>query len=310
MLRLLVISAFTWWLVSGAYAQAGLRSEVALVDVPHELATRASPTLVDRRGPTVMDFRTAGAFLLVRAAVDGVDGTYVLDSGAPGLILNRPVTDRDAAVEGEGLNGAVAFAPTSATSLTWGPVTQTDLTAYAVDLDYLTETLGERVDGMIGYDQLRAAPVTIDYREQTITHHVADDDAHRREGVRLRMRLRGHVAALRGRVDGRRVHFALDTGAGVNVLDDDRLARLGDDAHERLDDMLLRGLDARSARVPRTRVHLTEIADANWIGLPFAFADLSGFAKAGLRVDGVLGKEWLQRHVVTLDYDRGFVWVE
>ena len=283
-------------------------AEVALVEIVlAEAHPPALSTLVGE-GNSVTSFREVGAFMVVDAIVDGAPGRYVLDSGAPGLIVNRRPVSSDAVVLGEGLNGSVAVAKTKVRSLSWGPVAQSDLVAYAVDLDYLTDALGERIDGMIGYDQLRVAPVTIDYARKTITHHVGDPP--HGDGVRLAMRVRDHVAAVKGRIDGRRVRLALDTGAGVNVLDDDRLDRLSANAHERIDDMLLRGLDAEQVRVPRTRVHLTEIADANWIGLPFAFADLSGFAKAGLRVDGVLGKEWLQRHVVTLDYDRGFVWVE
>ena len=309
MIRLLAtLCALGFWSVSPTSAQWCTElAEVALVDI-HPLAPGRTPSTSTARGaPTSTTFRPAGAFMLIEATVDGHPGTYILDSGAPGLILNRRPSAVEESVAAEGLNGSVAFAKTEVASLQWGPLTQTDLTAYAVDLDYLTEALGERIDGMLGYDQLSALPVTIDYRRGSITHHV--EDAPAGEGVKLRLRLRGHVAAVRGRIDGRRVELALDTGAGVNVLDDDRLSRLGDDAHERMDDMLLRGLDARQERVPRARVHLTEIADANWIGLPFAFADLSGFAKAGLRVDGVLGKEWLQRHTVTLDYGRGVAYV-
>lgn len=300
-------------LLLGAAATAQPDSaEVALVELPAVAAvgTASNSEVLTSDLSLVQPMYSLGGFLVVRAEVDGIEGNYVLDSGAPGLIVNRPARPGDVLVSAEALNGGIAFARTTVESFAWGAVRQQGITAYAVDLDYLTEALGTRIDGMIGYDQLRVAPLTLDFDAGSLTQHSTENRFEPTAAVRLRMRMRGHVPALKGRIDGRRLRLALDTGAGVNVLDDDRLRRLGDDAHEPMDDMLLRGLDANSQRVPRARVHLTEIADANWIGLPFAFADLSGFAKAGLRVDGVLGKEWLQRHRVTLDYGRGHVWVE
>lgn len=298
-------------LLGGLHAQGEGELDVALVDLPAITATEFYRSAsLDWEQPTTQAIRFVGGFLVVTASVDGVAGNYVLDSGAPALIVNRPANDDDEVVAAESLNGAVAFARTTVTQFEWGPVRQDNLTAYAVDLEYLTTALGERIDGMIGYEQLRVTPVAIDYREASLTHLPQEGRVQPANAIRMRMRLSGHVPALRGRINNRRVRLALDTGAGVNLLDDERLVGLDEDVHDRMDDILLRGLDARQSRVPRARVHLTEIADANWIDLPFAFADLSGFAKAGLRVDGVLGKEWMQRHRVTLDYGRRRVWVE
>ena len=255
--------------------------------------------------PRVAPFEAAGAFALVSATVDGVVGTYILDSGAPGLILNG-VAGADATAA-RALDREVAIGHQTVTQLTWGPLTQRDLDAYVLDLSHLEVTLERPLAGIIGYEQLRELPVTIDYPREVITFWTTARPS-AADGAELRFRFSGHLPVLRASIEGTRARLGLDTGSGVNLLDDSYLAQVGHDA-ELLPEMIVRGLGAESSTVARRLIDHTRVSTSNWIDLPFGFTDLGPVRATGLKVDGLLGKEWLHLRVVTLDYRKRIVYI-
>lgn len=257
-------------------------------------------------------FETQGAFILVRARVDGVEGTYVLDSGAPGLIINGVVTEAvDSAVA---LDRVVYIGRDRVERLSWGPIEQRGVTAYVLDLRHLEASLGRPIHGLIGYEQLRQLPITIDYpgRELTFLRKRAEASE---QGTVLKFRLLGHLPLVDAEVGGQRALLGFDTGSGVNLLHDDYLHRLQGSSAE-LPDMQVTGLGATAGRIARRSVGLTATSTLNWMNLPYGFADLARFRESGpglgsedTQIDGLLGKEWMQHRVITIDYARRRLYV-
>jgi len=285
--------------------------DVALVNIHSTTVRSALHSSIELSAPITQKLHMLNSFLLVEAEIDGTLGLFVLDSGAPGLILNRPSSSIDPAEDlyAEGVSGRVAVGTEHIKEFAWGPLHMQSFEAYSVDLNYLTATLGKRVAGVIGYDQLRRLPFTLDFVAQRVNFHPTGYSADRPQ-LTFRMNMRGHLPTVRSRIDGRRLRLAIDTGAGVNLLDDKQLRKLNTRAHKPLEEMMLRGLNAEYTRVPRSMVHLTEIEDANWIGLPFAFLDLQSVSDEGASFQGVLGREWLQSHIVTFDYQQRRLYVQ
>ncbi len=281
--------------------------EVALLA---PLNAELGPETADRTRVKVTShhaFRAVGPFILVEASSNGIRGTFILDSGSPGLILNQPVTEPVA--HGQALGSPVPYGEVEVTDFQWGPIEQHDLKAYTIDLSHLDESLGLHVAGLIGYEQLREAAISINYPRQQLTFQASDaNDA--ALGVPLKFRLCGHVPTLRSVVAGKRLDLALDTGSGVNLLDVELLDRISEDECAEMADLEVRGLGTTVSRIQRRRVHLTEVADGNWLNLPFAFADLAGFRESGLLVDGLLGRDWIAERTVTLDYKRKRIYVK
>ena len=244
-------------------------------------------------------FQSRGAFILVQAKVDGQVGTYILDTGAPGLILNRaPSSAQDA---GLGLNQSVHFEQTSVSTFAWGPLQQHKVKALAVDLSHFERGTDCRIAGIIGYEQLRQVMITINYPRNLLTFLPADADVDRL-GTRLRFRLDGHLPVLRSAVGGKKARLGFDTGSGVNLLDIVYRSIAEAQATASLPDIRVNGVDAVPQRVQRISLAMTEIEKANWLNLPFALIDLAGFRESGLLIDGLLGREWMAERSVTIDY--------
>ncbi len=257
-------------------------------------------------------FRALGPFIVVQVSVDGVTGSYVLDSGAPGLILNGSV--EEVVDSARALDRFVMIGERRVGRLGWGPIRQADVHAYVLDLAHLERSLGEPIAGLIGYEQLRQLPLTIDYPRRTLTFLRKHSEA-KAQGIALGFEFLGHLPLVDAEVGGTRAWLGFDTGSGVNLLNAEYLSRLGPNSAE-LPAMQVRGLGATSELIARRSVGLTRTSSANWMNLPYGFADLTRFRESAYhqdagaqQLDGLLGKEWMQQRVVTIDYARRRLYV-
>lgn len=275
----------------------------------HLRAIPSATTLAFDGAPQIQTqpFRAVGPFILVTATVGGVVGSYILDSGAPGLVINGAVAIAvDSALA---LDRYVMIGQRNVGELRWGPIKQRAAIAYVLDLSHLERSLGEPISGLIGYEQLRQLPITIDYPKRVITFLRKHSEA-KVQGIALPFELSGHLPLVEAEVGGRQATLGFDTGSGVNLLDKAYFGQLASSSAE-LPEMRVRGLGATDETIARRSVALTTTSHANWVNLPYGFADLTRFRDSptaeeaiGAQLDGLLGKEWMQQRVVTLDYAR------
>lgn len=164
-------------------------------------------------------FDLRGGLIFVNAVVDGKQGRYVIDSGAPGLVLNQaPQEGGD--WSGQGVTGCVGVEETMVDHFVLGNARFAHLGAYKVDLAYLEESLGCEIDGLIGYEVLREMELVLDYPNQTITLlplRKSDPYKEEREGF-LDFFLINHIPVVSGRLGKKDILLGVDTGAGANVL--------------------------------------------------------------------------------------------
>jgi len=108
------------------------------------------------------------ALIFVRASVDGVEGSYVVDTGAQFVLLDLDVA------AGLGYRAGVA-SPLGELAL--GRLRFAGVTAVPYDLAPIEETLGVEIDGIIGASLLRYFTLVVDYQALTIALLDADDEA-------------------------------------------------------------------------------------------------------------------------------------
>lgn len=187
-----------------------------------------------------MPFTRVGSLIIVRASVDSLEGNFILDTGAPGLILNAtyfrhlPAHGTAHAQDKGGITGAALFEEkTLAGSLRLGSFHFFNLMADKVQLSHLENAKGIPIMGLLGYQLFRRFELLIDFEAEMIYLYRAPV-AGPVEGIAaLRQPGVWHTAALR--ITGSKVlaqvlwgrkklNFVLDTGAESNVLDN-RLPR-------------------------------------------------------------------------------------
>jgi hypothetical protein len=258
-------------------------------------------------------FTLARNLIFFRASVDGHSGSYILDTGAPSLILNdRGRADLpESDLEGIGAGGRVRLTDHHVKRFEMGGRAVRDYRAVGIDLRSMENRTDRRIDGFVGYDLINEGELRIDYaRERFDLLPSRRRPLHegREPRVVLRFELIDHLPVVRLRINGKRYAFALDTGAGINLVDHKLCERGLTLATGEV--INVEGLDGRPADravvvlptpdgLPDRRQELTLVS-----------YDLSPLQLPGSpRLSGILGSAFLRDYTVGIDYRRRRVYL-
>jgi predicted aspartyl protease len=184
-------------------------------------------------GITIIPFNRAGNLILVKAKVDSVEGNFILDTGAPGLVLNLTyfrqyhttiVEDRG------GVTGAVSAAlQITVDSFAFGEETYYKMDADLLSLGHIEDRRRIKIIGLIGVSFFKQSEIIIDYEKSLI--YLRPDGGKKANGYKNEMLndtgtysivpidiIENKIIAYT-KMAGRKLKFIIDTGAESNVLD-------------------------------------------------------------------------------------------
>ena len=243
--------------------------------------------------------RRVNGMLLAEGRVDGAAGYFIVDTGSPGLVLNR--VPEHSSGELTGATGRAAYAKTQATTLELAGLTQTHVPALAVDMRYTEAQLGVAVLGLIGYQQLRAAPVTIALSQNQL-RFASPAQEPGSDATTFGFDLLGHLPVLEAQLGDEQLTLAFDSGSSVNLIDADQLPRLRQALRGRPATRRLAGVDSHPVEVPCALVSLTFVDETDFRDRPFLFVDLTAIRAALPSLNGLLSPAFWQRSDFVLDY--------
>ena len=191
------------------------------------------------------DFKTitvpikrAGNLVIIEAQLDTLIGNFILDTGAPGLVLNETYF-RDAPHSGEkeagGVNGQAAHVFTTIVhNLSILDLHYDRLTADVTDLSAIENSKGIKVLGLLGTRLFAKLAITVDLFNNVLYIHKLDEKDEIIPGERLfnkpdmktSFKLLNDVIFIKGTVNDDEMWFAFDTGAESNLLDYDNFKKL------------------------------------------------------------------------------------
>ena len=249
--------------------------------------------------------------IFFEALVNGEPGTFILDTGAPTLVVNnRGEATHGSNYEGFGSGGSVELSDHRVEAFEMSGLSIQNYWAIGLDLRSMESRTGQRIDGMVGYDLLNDGELRIDYASRSF-RLLPSERRPAHQGVEpravLRFSLVDHLPVVRLRINGKRYDFAIDTGAGSNLVDEHVAAEL--DLTATGEGMNIQGLDGRSVD-----------ADLVTLALPAEFAggrddihlvtmDLSHLGDNGQRLAGILGSAFLSQYTIGIDYRRRRIYV-
>jgi hypothetical protein len=257
--------------------------------------------------------QVVNGLLVVEAEVDGRRGSFFLDSGAPGLLLNQR---EFAAPAGEvappparsrGVNGGMgSFSRYLLQRFDCQGLVLENQEVPTFDMASLQRRLGvPTLLGIIGYDLLRAYAMTLDYRAGRVLLQQPGPGVAPAAGVRVPFRLRGHLPVVAAIIEGRPYQLGLDCGAQTNLLDPAAAVALARRLRHRAQ-VTLRGADAAGSTaaagtVPRLTLGAGLLTFRHQAT---TFADISHLNRlpGPVPLEGLLGYPLLSEYRTTIDY--------
>jgi predicted aspartyl protease len=267
----------------------------------------------------VIPFNRAGNLIVIQAKVDTTEGNFILDTGAPGLILNMTYFRHYHASshgddESGGITGTVsASSPTNVTAFTLGTFKYSRVEADRINLGHIENSRGIRVLGLMGMNLFKRFEMIIDYENNLIYLHLI----HKKEVKTYRHEMLNDTKAYNefpidvkdnklytyGEVGGKKLTFIVDTGAESNVLD----SRLPNTILENLtvnSRVLLSGTGNSKVEALSGDMKNIKMANLEITSLPVIVTNLEKMCRAydDRCLDGMLGFDFLSMHKIGFNF--------
>ena len=248
---------------------------------------------------------------LAKATVNGKSKTFIIDTGAPWVILNNRYF-RNNEDDRESLSEISDVHATHSGGLDVFQVQEFDFFGIRVEessfvtknLTHLEEGLDTRIYGLIGYQELRNHDLLFDYANNTLTlilpsatEKYLETRFKQSQIERIPIEMRNHIPIMRGTIGNHEFNIGFDSGASVNLLHKEFLPLI--EGHiSTMETMDIRGAVAtRSAK--RGDIDKLSIGNQVFQSTSTVFMDISHLNS---EKDGLIGYEILSRQKVLLSY--------
>lgn len=265
----------------------------------------------------IVPFQLLVGLVVVKAEVDGQRGSFIVDTGANGLVLNERYFEPDrylAEQQGVGLAGETsALGEREVDSLALEELVFRGVQAQTINLEQLEQNKKTKILGLIGYELLRDFEILFDYGNRILTFSKIDPNGnlltplpHTSNKVdSLDFRLGNFIPVIEVTVDGVTQKMGLDTGAEYNLLNTKRWKDI------RSSFKILRTIqiaNTSEARVEALAGRLSRLVFKDKYHCRSMLTVLTNFKALetiyGTRLDGILGYEFLATWRISINYKK------
>jgi predicted aspartyl protease len=257
----------------------------------------------------LMPFTRAGKLIIIKAVVDSIEGNFILDTGAPHLILNQTYFRNYAATRRTdehqmGITGAGAnVLTTNIDRVQFGNFEYADCEADLVNLGHLEDSKGIKILGLIGMALLQHCEMVIDFENNTLDLTYISRKQMRgykskwmdtEEAVTtIPISLNDHRIMVNTEMDGKKLQLIIDSGAETNIMDSKMPKGLIDNLVV-TGRVLLAGTGSKKIEAVTADLANMKIGNATIGTLPVVVTNLEKtcFYYDGC-IDGILGFEYL-----------------
>lgn len=265
-----------------------------------------------KAGHDSASFELQKGFIIIDAIIDGDSGTFILDSGAPGLVLNsRRIDSEGVAIAAKGTGGSIAAQILSDRDFQWSSFDMQNISAISIDLSYLETSLDREITGLVGIDLFKGYDVLIDYGSQTV--HIGDAACcapGSEYATVLPLEIHDHVMTVSMKYGNKTLRFGIDTGSPSNLLCARLLKSFESCDVTELNIVKLVGADQTEITTKKIRLQgLT--AEGNALGATdFVLQDMTGLSRPHLKLHGLLGQNFFGASKVWITKERDHLIIE
>lgn len=274
----------------------------------------------------VIPFSRAGNLILLRATADTTTGNFILDTGAPGLVLNLTYfrdypSTTDQNEEQSGITGgASAVTKTQVGELRFGCIRNTAVAANLLPLGHIENIKGVKILGLIGASLFKQFEMIIDYENNLLyLHRFSKKDRYTYVNPMLfdtaaytvvPIEMWNNKIVTRTSLAGKKIRLIIDSGAESNLLDS-RLPAAVFDNVEILKRIQLNGTGDKKVEALYGNLSNLFIGNQNTGILPVIITNLEKTCLADNScIDGILGFDFLSLYKIGFNFvtNKMYIW--
>ncbi len=263
-------------------------------------------------------FNRAGNLIIIKAIADTTEGNFILDTGAPHLVLNMtyfrgyPSTAASQEDAGGITGGVSSVDPTSVKLFTFGGIRYYNIDADRINLGHLENSKGIKILGLLGLQLFKRFEMLIDYEKNLIHLHLINkkdppgpylDELKNSEAYNtLPIDIIENKLITYTQLQGRKLRFLIDTGAESNVLD----SRLPNKIFENVTitgRVMLSGTGQKKVEALHGNLKNIQFGGIDMGKLPVIITNMEKMCFAYDRcLDGMLGFDFLSLHKIGFNF--------
>jgi hypothetical protein len=314
-----IITLFIGDLISGnkIFASAG-KDGILRKTLPHvDINIFSEPSVIADSPTCIIPFTRAGNLILVKGKVDTTEGNFILDTGAPYLVLNLTYFRNYGTImpneEQAGITGIgppVAKAIVNKFSL--GTFHYTQINADVTNLGNVENSKGVKILGLLGVELFKQFEMIIDYEQGVIyLHRIDKKEAASYQSEMLRdtsaystvvIEINDNRILTRTNLAGKKLRLMIDCGAESNLLDS-RLPNKIFDNVSITGRVILLGSGNEKIEALAGDMKNMQIGNSNISSLPVLITNLDKTCiSAESCIDGILGFDFLSLHKIGFNF--------
>lgn len=255
---------------------------------------------------TKVPFETVRGMILVQAEMEGRRGSFILDTGAPSLIVNGDNENTGGgSEEWQGVSGDFNARTVQVGQFIWAGIEKNGIEAIALDISHLEETYQRELLGVIGYQIFSDREILIDAKNMQIIILSSENNQLSRIGqpvATLSFSMQDHLPVIKTKVGATSYLFGFDSGCTANLLDEEAQAGLSGEAYQIIKHQQVQGFDQQIQSVPVLRTAAIEIEGLPSACMDFLVTDLSHLRDSNVKIDGLLGYPFFKNMTFSINY--------
>ena len=257
----------------------------------------------DDRNHISIPFEVINGLTIIQAEVDGVSGSFLLDTGSNGVFLDGSVEDTEESIVT--LGGTSKISIQLLKELKIGAFHQENLEAQIISLEPIEAHLGIELYGIIGGHLFLPKVLTIDFENALITLTDKLEKEERKQfSNQVSLSVVHDVPVAKIEIENKMYRFALDSGSSIHFIDTKVLQNLN--SVKSIDSIsTMKCLANTDAKIQKVSINQFNINKATFLDhqyLPKDFGDVN--RSMGTHLDGILSLSQLSKEVIIIDYNR------
>lgn len=270
----------------------------------------------DEQAYFTVPFKRVRNLISVEVKLNGVDRTFLVDNGAPILVLNSAHIEKDTTEnkitlsDAKGAGGTISdMGLEQIESFEFGGISLDTQELISMDLSHLEKETKTTFYGLIGYEIYKDYDLLFDYKKNTITFIKPEateaflkSNFKSKKQIEVPIEMGAHIAVVDGFINGKKYSLGLDCGAESSLLDKKLEDKLKANLRKIKTDTL-GGADKNFVEVLSGQLNSLVIGGVNFKKTEASFSDISHLNDGyELKLDGLIGYDILSKQPTLISY--------